>query len=164
MSMMCFLVTLRLHALALVGHVLRDAVAERPVFRKHLNEVDDDVPRPHPRILREPGANLGIRRLLLGARARVADGELNKNDIGAVADAEILGRVAEVSLVMLADNHETVVLGHVEHRAQRVVNAIEQGLAIGGGLASSERNAGERHVGLLWNSPVSKRNIALSRS
>jgi hypothetical protein len=45
------------------------------------------------------------------------------------------GAVAEIGGLVLVDRHELIVLGHVEGVAQGLIDAVENGLAPGVGLA-----------------------------
>src|SRR2546427_12719308 len=70
-------------------------------------------------------------------RSGVADRELHQHQIVAARHAQVGGAVAEVVAVMLGDGHELVVLRHVEGLAHGAVEAVADGLAVGGGLAGA---------------------------
>ena len=57
-------------------HVLRNAAAEGPVLALNLDQADEDVVRPQPRLALEVRGDRGIERLLLGDAAGVGDGDL----------------------------------------------------------------------------------------
>ena len=100
-------------------------------------------------ILLEVLDDLTIERLLLLDGAGVVGGDLDQDQIIGTRDAKIVVAVAEVGFVVLVDHHEAIFVGHVEGGNHRAVDAIEDGLAIGGGFSPPERDANERHVGLL---------------
>jgi hypothetical protein len=58
-------------------HILRHAVAERPVLRKHLDQINKNVLRAEPRVFGQALDDPPIEPLLLRLRAGVADGELD---------------------------------------------------------------------------------------
>jgi hypothetical protein len=80
---------------------LRFAVAERPVFRKHLDQIDEDILRSQSGAFGQPFDDPPIQTLLLRYVAGVADGDLNDDQIVAALDAEIVGAIDEIVLVML---------------------------------------------------------------
>src|SRR5580658_9188449 len=94
--------------------VLRLAVAERPVFRKHLDQIDENILRPQSGILGQPFDDAPIELLLLCRRAGVADGDLNDDQIVAALDAEIIRAIDEIVRVMFGHGHEAVALGDIE--------------------------------------------------
>lgn len=79
--------------------------------------------------------DLPIELLLLLKRSRVADRELNHDQVIGTPDAEIVRVVDEVVFVVLADRHEAVAFRNVEGFAHRKVKAFEDGLAVSGWLA-----------------------------
>src|SRR3546814_2888387 len=72
-------------------------------------------------------------------------GQLDDDQIVAACHPEIGGAAPEIGRVMLGDQHEEVVLGHIEGFAHRLVKAVENGMPVGGGLAAAQRNTGEGH-------------------
>src|SRR5262245_65262013 len=132
-------------ALSLGFGILRHPVAERPVLGRYLHQVDEDVLRTKARIRGQALDDPAVKRLLLRRRPRIADRELDDHEIVAARDPEIRRAVGEVVVVMLGDGHEAIVVRHIEGLAQRVINAIENGLAIGSGLAPPQGNTCERH-------------------
>src|ERR1700679_2172821 len=118
--------------------VLRLAMAERPVFRKHLDQIDEDILRPQPGAVGQPFDDAPIQLLLLLHIARVADGDLNDDQIVAALDAEIIRAIDEIVLVMFGDDHEAVAFGDIEGLAHGLIEAFENGFAVGSGLAPPE--------------------------
>src|SRR3546814_20501071 len=72
-------------------------------------------------------------------------GQLDDDQIVAACHPEIGGAAPEIGRVMLGDQHEEVVLGHIEGFAHRLVKAPETGLPVGDGLAAAPRNPGAGH-------------------
>jgi hypothetical protein len=72
--------------------------------------------------------------------------------------------VAEVRSVMLADGHELVAFGHVERFAHRLVESVENGLPVGGGLALAQGDMDERHGEVLLIGQPGKNSRTFSRS
>ena len=81
-------------------HVLRDVVAERPVFRQHFDQVDEDPFRAQAGVGGQFFDDAPKQLLLLRARAGVADGELNDDEVIAALDAEIVCVVGEIIFVV----------------------------------------------------------------
>src|SRR6266702_3406387 len=129
--------------------VLRDPVAERPVFLQNFDEIDEHVLAPHARMLGEVVGDALVERFFLLLRPAVGHGELDQNEIVAARDAEIVAVIDEVALVVLGDDHEDVVLRDIELCDQRALDALRERLAISSGLAGANCAASERHVELL---------------
>jgi hypothetical protein len=110
-------------------------MAERPVFRKHLDQVDENILGAQARILGQPFGDAPIKLLLLCRRTRVADGDLDLDQIVAAPDAEIVRVIDEIVFVMFGQDHETVAFGNIEGLAQGLIDTFKNGLAVGGGLA-----------------------------
>jgi REP element-mobilizing transposase RayT len=68
---------------------LRDAVAERPVLTRCLNEIDEQILRPHQRL--ELSGNEREDRGAFLDRAPRADDDLNEDELIGALDAEIAG-------------------------------------------------------------------------
>jgi hypothetical protein len=62
-----------------------------------------------------------------------------------VADIEIALGMEEIRRVMLVDDHETIVLRHIEGFAQRAIDAVAQRFPVGRRFAFPKVNANERH-------------------
>ena len=93
---------------------LREAVADRPILFRGLENVHEHVLRPDAGVFAEQLRGPPEQRFLLFRGAGVEHGDLDVHDIFAPADA-IAGRaVAEVRSVMLRDGHELVVFGHIQ--------------------------------------------------
>jgi len=56
--------------------------------------------------------------------------DLDQHDVGGVPDAEVLGADHEVGLVVLGDNHEPVVVWHVEHAGHGGVDHVGDGVPV----------------------------------
>src|SRR3712207_908208 len=98
--------------------VLRDAVTEGPVFLFDFNQVDEYILRAEARVFAQPLDDPLEECLLLLNRPRVADGQLDDDEIVASLDAKIVRTVEEVAVLVLADGDEEVVLGNVEGLTQ----------------------------------------------
>src|SRR5262249_44448067 len=129
----------------LASRVLRLTVAERPVLLVHLDQVDEHVLRPDARTLGKALDDSAEQRLLLFDRARVAHRELQDDEIVAAVDSGVVGIVVEIGRLVLADQHEAVVLRNVEGVPHGRVDVVANGLAVLRRLALAERNADERH-------------------
>src|SRR5215471_17554204 len=94
--------------------VLRDAVAERPVFLFDLDEVDDDVLAPQADACAEAVGD-GLVEGLFGLDGpSVVEGELDDQRVGAALDSQI-GRIDDERVArVLRDHLEAVVLGRLE--------------------------------------------------
>src|SRR5665213_455450 len=119
-------------------HILRLAVAERPVFRKRLDEVDEDILGTQAGACGQFRDDAPVKLLLLGGRAGVADRKLDVDEIVAALDAEIVRVVDEIVLVMFGQDHEAVAVGYVEGLPHRLIETLENGLAVDGGLAPAD--------------------------
>src|SRR5262245_15238719 len=125
--------------------VLCLAVAERPVLLVHLHQVDEHVLRPDARTVGQTFDDGAIQLLLLCDGARVADRELEDDEVVAAVDPGIVRIEIEAVGVMLAHQHEAVIERDLEGFAHGGVDAVADGLAVLRRLAPPKRNANEWH-------------------
>src|SRR2546430_8101315 len=111
--------------LLLGGGVRGLAEPERPVFLRHLDEVD-------PRVLAaqaqggEVVGNAAEEGALLRQGPAEADGDLHDHDVIRASDAEIARVVDQVAGLVLAQELEAVELRHTDRLDQRAVDRIAQ--------------------------------------
>lgn len=133
------------------SRILRDAVAEGPVLLRNLDQVDEHVLRTQTGVLTQIGDDGAVERLLLRQGARIRDGELQDDEVAAAGDVQIAAAEVEVLRRKLLHLHEQIFLRYVEGLAQGGVDAVDERIAIGVGLAFDELDANEGHDGLLWD-------------
>src|SRR5450631_2540305 len=126
--------------------VLRDAVAERPVFLFDLDKIDKNVLASQPGIAHEIIGDRGVQRLLLFDAAALVAGDLNEGQVVGVDDAEISRRAHDLRAgPAFAENLKVVVDWNVEGIQHRLVDAPGYGGAKGGRLAGGMIDADEGH-------------------
>jgi len=89
--------------------VLRDAVAERPVFLDDFDEADDDV---GPRDTRRRGQrvrDLGVKRALLFDRPAGIERDPDDDDRTGMADAQIFGRIDDLRRIGAGDDLKFII-------------------------------------------------------
>lgn len=124
-------------------------MAERPILLCHFDQADEHIVWPQAGTLAQQLRDAQVQRLLLLQRARVVGRDLDEDQVIAARHAHVGGVVAEVGGIVLGDDHELVILGHVEGLAQGLVQAVAKGLAVGLGFAGAHGDVEQGHVGQL---------------
>src|SRR5664279_656492 len=126
--------------------ILRDAVAERPVFLLDLDQTDKNILATQAGIVGEAIGDRGVQRLLLLDAAGVIAGDLNEGQVVGIDDAEILRRAYDFrTRPAFAENLKVVVDGNVEGSQHRLVDSQGYRGAKGGRLSCGMINADEGH-------------------
>src|SRR5262249_3983490 len=129
--------------------VLRDAVAERPVFLPDLDEPDENVLAPQADARPQAGGDGLVEGLLGLDGASFVQRKLDDQRVGAALDSKI-GRVDDERVGrVLGDHLEAVVLRGFERLDHRLVDDVGHGAAVARRLAGRQIDAYERHGGLL---------------
>ncbi len=102
--------------------VLHLAVAERPVFLRHLDQVDHDVLQPHAELRVQVVRDSAVERLLHFHRASLVQRDLDEHDPRRVLDSKVFLRVNELVPAVPGDDLEFVVARHVDHVDHRLVD------------------------------------------
>ena len=125
---------------------LRETVADGPVLFRGGENGHEPVLPPDAGIFAEQLRDPPEQRFFLFRGAGVEHGDLDIHEIIAPGDAKGIA-VAKVRGVMLGDDHELVVFGHVERFAHRPVKAVADRLPIGFRLPGAKRDVKERYRG-----------------
>src|SRR5690606_12421291 len=113
-------------------------MAKRPVLGQGLHKIDEDILGANAGILSELFDYAAIERLLLGESARVVDGNLNYDEIIATRDSKISGAAPKICRVMLRNQHEEIILGHIEGLAHGLIKPVKNRLPIGNRLSPTQ--------------------------
>src|SRR5574337_1115444 len=131
------------------GRVLHLAVAERPVFGRYIDQADPDVLPAQPRLLRDALGDRLVEGPLDRGRASGVPGDLDEDDAGRVADAQVaIGRMHQLVVRVARDDLETVVGGHVRDPDHGVVDDVTDGAHGLGRGRPGDVDAGKRHAWL----------------
>src|ERR1700722_7465740 len=138
------IVRARATAFANNSRVLRDSIAERPVFTFALDQTDEDVFPAQAERGREPVGDRLIKRLLLIDFPALVPGDLDNDPVLAAANVEIVQVEDEILGIVLIDHLKAVVFRHAD-ADQRLVNDAADRRAISILLAFAQIDANERH-------------------
>src|SRR5512135_547401 len=128
------------------GSVLGDAMAEGPVFLGDLDEVDEDVLRPNPRLLGEVSHDRLIKVLLLLERPAGGHRDLDEHDAVAPRDAEVVPVEDEPALRAAVEDLEAVLRRDPDRLDERPVDAVADRGELLRGAAVEDVDADERHM------------------
>src|SRR5215813_6112973 len=120
-------------------------MAKRPVFLRYLDQVDHDIIRPSLQPLLKIIDDTFVESLLEFDGATGIQRDLNEDDIFAVAAAQVAFSKIQVISIVLRDDLEFVVAGHIDKVDHGLVYDLAQRLSILGGFASFEIDANEWH-------------------
>jgi hypothetical protein len=121
--------------------------AKGPVLFRHLDEVDEDVVRPHTGgFLHSPG-DIRVERAFDLDGAAGIERDLDEDHVVGTIHPRIRGVGDEIVVRDLVDDLEAVVGGNVRLRDERLVNGVRGVAKKFGRLSFAERDADERHDG-----------------